>query len=432
MSATSKASINKNAQAADAELTGAVAADSKKGAGRILEAFQYRDYRFLWISQFSRAGAFWGETVARNWLVWDLTESAKMLGFLNLSQSIPGILLGPVGGVIADRFNRKKIILMCQSTVLLCYGAMAILLLTGAIQLWHLFVVAAVMGTASTLEMPTRQSLIPRLVPDSRLLNAISLNMVAMNFSRIFGPAGSGLLLAGVGAKGTYIAAFCIMFISLAAIFSIRMPPMEPQSERTSMFKGMMQGMRYITKENHDIRILMILTFAVIFFGMTYTTLMPAIAEGIFDLGPSGYGTLLGITGIGALIGSLTLAFKGEIKRGGLLYIFGGILLMLSVIGIGLSPFVLIGGALFLLVGASQSIIFAVSNTLLLRLSPKEMQGRVMSLYMLDWALIPLGATVAGFIADVSNIRVALVAVSVLGLAVVGSISLLSSRVRKL
>ena len=402
------------------------------GGTHVLDAFRYRIFQLFWVSQFARSASFWGETVARNWLVWDLTGSALMLGWLNLTQSVPGIVLGPLGGVMADRFNRKLILVFAQSALLLCYGTMALLLLAGAVQVWHLFVVAAAMGLIGAVEMSTRQSLLPRLVPDSTLLNAVSMNQVAVNISRIFGPAASGLLLAGVGAKGAYIAAFFILLISISAISSIRIPRDDSGTQRAPVFKSLLEGLRYMARGNPDIRVVMLMAFVVILFGMTYNTMMPVIAANIFGLGPSGYGTLLTITGVGALAASFTMAFKGEVQHGGLTLMVAGLVLLACVVGVSISPSVVLGGALFLIIGGAQALVFAMANTLLLRLSPPEMQGRVMSIFMLDWALIPLGATMAGFIADAAGIRVALLAVALLGLVVVGTVSLLSPRVRKL
>ena len=379
------------------------------GVRSVFSSLRYPDFRLVWIGMLGWSGAMWMENIARNWLVWKLTDSALELGLTNLVRSLPQVFLALPAGVMADRFNKKWVLLISQSVTFVSYLIIFGLVITETVEMWHIYVLAAVMGASMAFNQPARHSLIPRLVPPGALLNAMALTHVAMNVTRVVGPGVAGLLIwaDGGNVRTAYGAAVAIFLVVLVATVLLR------ESEGRSMSRGsaraqLMEGLNYVAK-SPSILAITIVSLVVFTFAMPYNTLLPVIADEVFGIGPGGYGLLLSVAGAGALAGGLGIAALGDFSQKGLLLLGGGMGFGLLLVVLGLAPWVGVAFVAMLLLGACQSLFMAAGNTLILNVTPAALQGRVMSVYALDHALMPLGGALAGGLAEAADASTALV-----------------------
>jgi len=362
-------------------------------------SLQYRDYRFLWLGQVGHAGSLWMEQIVRPVLILQLTDSALMLGLVVATRMLPMLLFGLIAGAIADRTDRKRILLATQSVTMSVHFLTAALVLTGVIQPWHVFATTFVSGTSMAFNQPARQSLIPLLVPKEALLNAVALNTSAINLMRILGPAIAGTLLL-VGLGPVYLLNGVVIAGVMLCTFLMRVPH-EPRAshEQVSILEDLRESFRFVGRTP---AVAWIIGPALILFvfGFPYQSVfVPLFAKDVLDLGDSGVGALVAVTGAGALVGSLLLASQTSLHRRGVL-----LLVMLAVFSAGLIVFsrstLLPVSIIALMAIASMSTSYiALTNGLLFELSPPAMHGRVMSLLSLDRGLVPLGATIAGALA---------------------------------
>ncbi|MCL0043912.1 MFS transporter [Dehalococcoidia bacterium] len=386
------------------------------GLRRTFSALNHRNYRLYWTSQVGFFGAHWMDNIARNWLVWDLTGSALSLAMVNLCRALPDLVLTLPAGVIADRFNKRVVVLACQIVAFFCYLSLTILVLSGLVQLWHIYAISAIHGSAMGFNQPARQSLVPRLVPRQELLNAMALNHIAMNTTRIVGPAIAGLIVAGWGVGMSFVAATLVAIIPIVAMSMLRVHIGELESPtKLSVIGQMREGVSFFIR-NPVILSIAIVAMATFTFGMTYTTIIPVIADEVFDIGAKGYGLLLSISGAGALVGGVVLAALGDPKHKGYIFMGGALMFGVCVMGLGVSAWTMMGLAFVAMVGlgASQTFFMTTGNALILNQTPAELQGRVMSVYHLDRALIPLGTAAVGGLTDLIGAPVVLVTMGVI------------------
>jgi MFS family permease len=362
-------------------------------------SLQYRDYRYLWLGQVGHAGSLWMEQIVRPVLILQLTDSALMLGLVVATRMLPMLLFGLVAGAIADRVDRKRILLATQTVTMSVHFLTAALVLTGVIQPWHVFITTFLSGTSMAFNQPARQSLIPLLVPREALMNAVALNTSAINLMRILGPAIAGVLLfAGLGQvyllNGAVIAGVILCTILMHV-------PYEPRAahEQVSILEDLRESFRFVGR-TPEVAWIIGPAMILFVFGFPYQSVfVPLFAKDVLDLGDSGVGWLVAVTGAGALVGSLVLASQKSLGSRGLL-----LLGFLAVFSTGLIVFsrstLLPLSIVALMATASMSTSYiALTNGLLLEISPPAMHGRVMSLMSLDRGLIPLGATIAGALA---------------------------------
>ncbi len=362
-------------------------------------SLRHRDYRYLWLGQVGHAASLWMEQIVRPVLILQLTDSALMVGLVVATRMTPMLLFGLLAGVAADRLHRKRILLATQWVTMSVHFLMAALLLTGVIEPWHVFATTFVSGTSMAFNQPARQSLIPQMVPKEELLNAVALNTTAINIMRIAGPALAGLLLfSGVGPvyllNGVIVAGVMVC----TYLMHVRYEP-RPAEGAPSVVQDLRESFAFVGGNR---AVLFVLGPALILFifGFPYQSVfVPLFAKKVLDLGDSGVGALVAVTGAGALVGSLILASQSTLRRRGLL-----LLGFLALFSCGLLVFsrstILPLSILALMATASMSSSYmALNNSLLLELSPAEMHGRVMSLMSLDRGLVPLGATIGGALA---------------------------------
>lgn len=363
-------------------------------------SLRYRDYRFLWLGQLGHSASLWMEQIVRPVLILQLTDSALMVGLVVAARMTPMLLFGLLAGVAADRFDRKRILLTTQFVTMSVHFLMAFLVLTDLIAPWHVFVTTFVSGTSMAFNQPARQSLIPKLVPKEALLNAVALNTTGLNTMRVLGPSVAGvLLLSGIGPvyllNGALVAGVMATTLAMRVPYERRAPGAE-----TSWLADLRESFAFVGR--HPAVLSVVGPALILFvFGFPYQSVfVPLFAKKVLDLGDSGVGALVACTGAGAVIGSLVMASQHDLRRRGVL-----LLAFLALFSGGLLVFsrssALAVSVLSLMAAASMSTSYmALTNSLLLELSPPELHGRVMSLMSLDRGLVPLGATIAGALAS--------------------------------
>ena len=371
-------------------------------------ALRHRNYRLLWLGQTGHSATLWMDQVARAVLILRLTDDNPVaLSGVIATRLAPILLFGLLAGAIADRYDKKKILLSTQWVSTGCHLFIGIVCVTGAVEVWHVFATAGVAGTAMAFNQPVRQSLIPMTVPKEDLLNAVALNSTALSFMRIGGGSFAGVLLIWMSVGWVYILTAGIYVLVTITTMLMRFGDgaRKKKPSEAGLFGDMKEGFTYIAG-NQTLLVVTALALILFLFGFPYQQVfVPLLAKDTLDLGDSGVGFLAGATGVGAFAGSLFVAWKSGIKRPGLqlvinMLIFGGALVAVSL------QETIIGTAVVLALAGSMTVTYmAFTNGILLEHSTPEMHGRVMSLLSLDRGLIPLGALLGGTLASSLGVR---------------------------
>jgi MFS family permease len=367
-------------------------------AGR---ALRHRNFQLFFSGQLISLIGTWMQSVAQSWLVYRLTGSALLLGSVGFASQIPVFLFAPLGGIAADRYNRRQIVIGTQIASMVLAFILAVLTLSHWIdnRIWMIFVLAASLGIVNAFDIPGRQSFLVDMVGKDDLMNAIALNSSMFNGARVIGPAVAGILVAKIG-EGWCFFANAVSYI--AVIIGLLMMRVHSPA-RVSMgspLEHMMEGFRFVER-TAPIRALLLLLGIVSLVGMLYVVLMPIFADQILHGGARGLGILMGATGVGALLGALTLAFREGVKGLGRWVAwccagFGSSLIVFS-----LSHRFWISVILLLPVGYTIMLQMACSNTLIQVMVPDALRGRVMAVYsMMFMGMAPIGALLGGALAD--------------------------------
>jgi MFS family permease len=357
-------------------------------------AFQHRNYRLYFAGQLLSLMGTWIQSVAQSWLIYQLTGSALLLGAVNFAQQAPMLLLAPLAGALADRLDRRRLIVMTQACLMVLAFTLAGLTLSGLVTVWHIVVLAGLQGAVNAFDMSARQSFVIEMVGRDDMPNAIALNSTMFNGARMVGPAVGGALVALVGEGWCFL----VNGISFLAVLVglLRMTPMRTARRTREDRGGIATGLAFAAR-TEPFRSLLLLVALVSLAGMPFTVLLPVFAADVLDAGPEGYGLLMGAIGIGALAGALRLAAQGDGRRlqlapalatGGF-----GIALMLF----AQAPWFWLAAACLLAVGFGLITETAGTNTLLQSQVPDELRGRIMACYLMCFqGLAPFGALAAG------------------------------------
>ena len=370
------------------------------GLRHALRSLRHRNYRLFFGGQLISLTGTWMQNVAQSWLVYRLTGSEALLGLVGFAGLIPVFLLAPFGGAIADRADRRRVLIATQAASLLTALFLATLTLSGTVTVWHVVVAAVALGIVNAVDIPTRQAFVPSLVSGEDLSNAIALNSTIFNGARIVGPAVAGVVLAAVG-EGWCFAANAASFLAvIVGLVWIAVPRRASDRRSLSTMARIAEGFRF-SWGHVPIRAILLLVGVVSLTGMPYTVLMPVFAERILHGGPGSLGLLMAAAGCGALAGSLLLASRRELPGLGLWIAvapagFGASLVLFSLSrALWLSAAVLVGAGFTLIVQ------MASSNTLVQTMVPDELRGRVMSVYsMMFLGMAPFGSLLAGALAE--------------------------------
>ena len=363
-------------------------------------ALKHRNYRLFFFGQIISLSGTWMQSVAQSWLVYRLTGSVALLGLIGFVGQSPIFLLTAYGGVIADKYNRRKILLITQTAAMIMAGILAFLTLYGTVQVWHLFVLATISGIFNAFDIPARQSFVVDMVSKDDLLNAIALNSSVFNGARIIGPAIAGILVAAVGEGWCFFGNAVSYIAVIFGLAAMHITPKIIHTEDVSAFAKIKEGFTFVI-ETKPIRSLMLLLGLVSLMGMPYAVLMPIFADEILKSDARGLGILMGASGAGALVAALTLASRKSLKGLGRWVAassgaFGIFLILFSQ-----SRSFWLSAMLLVPIGFSMMLQMASSNTLVQAMVRDELRGRVMAVYsMMFMGMAPIGALLAGSLAE--------------------------------
>lgn len=325
----------------------------------------------------------WMQSVAQGWLVYQITGSRLALGTISFLGALPTLFLMLPAGAIADRIPKKKLLLATQSLMMLCAFTLSLLTATRLVAVWHIGLLALILGVAQSFDAPARQSLAVEMVDDRRdLASAIVLNSTMFNLARIVGPAVAGVILATVGTAWCFLLNGLSFIAVIIALLVMRLPVYIPRSNRQPMLQEILIGIKYVW-HNIRVRSIILVVGAATLFGMTYAVLLPAFAADVLHAGEAGLGYLSTAVGVGALAGSLTVASLGRTHRKGILLLVGNLSMPIALLLFAFSRTLPMALASLALVGWASITQNATANTLIQLLVPDELRGRVMSLYML-------------------------------------------------
>ena len=364
-------------------------------------ALQHRNFKLLWAGLIVSNTGTWMQNVAQGWLVLQLTNSPFWLGILGLSFAVPMIVLPLVGGAVVDRIDRLKLLYVTQTGTMLTALILAIMTWTGTVHISYILIASFVSSALLAFDNPARHALVPDLVPQRDLMNAISLNSATYNGAALVGPAIAGALLAPLGAGSLFFlnaVSYLAVIFALAAMRNVQVHGSGRQ--HASLSKSMLTGLSYAWKNRLILTLLGLSALAAIF-GRSYLNLLPIFARDIWNGGPTGYGILLSASGAGALVGAFGLASIRRVKHQGAILISSGLLFSLTVILFALSPYFWLGVSLIFIGGIAVTVFGTIISTFIQTAVPNELRGRVMSLYAITLIGLPsLGAMGIGSTAE--------------------------------
>ncbi len=391
--------------AADTHIRGAAPGASgsrgkQSGLRLILRALHHRNFALFFAGQLISLIGTWMQSIAQSWLVYRLTGSALLLGSVGFAGQIPVFLIAPIGGIVADRYSRHRIVIGTQTSALVLAFVLSALTLAGWIQVWQIFVLSALLGVVNAFDIPARQAFIVEMVGKEDLMNAIALNSSMFNGARIAGPAIAGILVAKIGEGWCFLANGVSYIAVIVGLLLMNLQATVRSAPSGSTLHNMLEGFRFVRMAS-PIRALLLLLGLVSFVGMPYAVLMPIFADRILHSGARGLGTLMGATGVGALLGALTLAARSGLNGLGkwVGYACAGFGLSLILFAVSRSFWL---SVVFLLpVGFAMMVQMASSNTLIQAMVPDRLRGRVMAVYsMMFMGMAPFGAFFAGLLAE--------------------------------
>ena len=365
-----------------------------------LRALQYRNFQLFFSGQLISLIGTWMQNLAQAWLVYRITGSMILLGGISFCSQIPIFLFSTVGGIVADRYSRHRVVIATQSASMVLALALAALTLSHTVHIWHIFVLSALLGVVNAFDIPARQSFIVDMVGRADLMNAIALNSSMFNASRVVGPAVAGILVAAIGEGWCFFANGISYIAVIVGLLLMRVAPHRPVTGGGSPVAKIVEGFRFVIR-NRPIHALLILLSIASVTGMPFTVLMPVFADRILHGGPKALGWLTGCAGMGALGAALLLASRQTLKG-----LSGWIATSATAFGVGLLIFALsrtfLFSALILVpVGFSLMLQMGSSNTLIQSMVPDHLRGRVMGVYsMMLMGMAPFGGLLAGVVAD--------------------------------
>ena len=382
-----------------------------RAARRMAAALLHRDFRVLWCGACTSSIGTWMQSLAENWLVLSLTGSAFFLGLDAFLQQLPLMLFTLIGGVFADRYDRRQTLMTSQWVQLASAAALAVLVYFHVIQIWHILALSFLTGCAQAFGGPAYQSLIPSLVGTKDLTNAIALNSIQFNVARMIGPLLAGAAFAafkqwGVPDMTAFAACFSMNTLSflvvIVALMSLHIKHL-PAARTQRMMEELRHGLSFVRKDR-SIMALMVLGAATTFFGLPMMTLMPVFAKTVFASDVEGYSKLLAFSGAGAVVGSMVVAWRGRFPRMGLSTLLVEVALGILLTLVAMSRSLHATYLLLFVTGVALMIAISTIMSLVQLIAPDDMRGRVMSIYLVAFrGGMPLGSLISGYFASVSS-----------------------------
>ena len=398
---------------------------------RTLAAFRYRDFRILWMGSCTSSIGTWMQNVAENWLVLSLTGSAFYLGLDAFLQQLPIVLFTLIGGVLADRLDRRRTLLVSQYIQMSCAFTLAALVFSGLHHVWPILVLSFITGSAQAFGGPASQALVPTLVEKNDLPNAIALNSIQFNLARVIGPLLAGGALAMFGMTSCFSLnglSFLVVIVALMSLHVKHTPPVAPRR----IHEELLGGLSYVQRQG-SLLALTILAFTTTFLAFSVLTFLPLFAKQVFHQDVGEYTRLLAFSGSGSVVGAIVVAWLGKYKRMGRTSLIVQALCGLLIAGFAISKVLWLSDILLFFIGAALIIVFATVTSLVQLVVPDELRGRVMSIYMMAFrGGMPLGSLVSGYFASKFGAPIVLVVNGILLVAVATYFMVRSHGVREL
>ena len=405
--------------------------EAERGRWAMFSVLRHRNYRFYWFGQYPSVLAQNMQHVALAWLVLQLTNSPAMLGLAGLMHTLPHIALTFVGGAVADRLDRRRLLLTTQAAQAVLFLGLGTLAVTQLVQTWQVLGIAFLLGCVRSFDSPTRHALLAALVPTDEIPNAVPLGNLVWNGTRLVGPAAAGILIYLVDIGPTFYVAAASFLLAAFLFAQLRLPPSEAPATGKGLGRNMLDGIDYIRSHGIVAAIIGLVFFDSVF-GMSFTIMLPVFARDILQVGSQGLGLLETAGAIGSVLGTFAVAALAR-KRGHGWRILGGAAVFgLLIIAFAYSSsFALSLGLLFCMGVANQVYMTVAATSLQLRL-PNEFRGRVMSVWGLTWSLMPLGGAISGAIAEYAGASFALAVGGALVTLLALGMAVMMPRVRQL
>lgn len=383
-------------------------------------ALRHREFRLF------ASGYLFAETgeyihfIVQNWLVWELTHSAFYLGLVGFCEFAPRFIFGPIGGVIADRMDRLKLLIAARILNLLQTLVFAFLIFAGMIQLWHIVVLVIFMAIVSSVSTAAQQVLVVSLVPQDSVMSALALHSTTHNLTKVIGPSIGGVLFAMIGSGNCLLIQAVTILLMLATLFFIK-PPASPFRRGDGNFlQEIGEGFSYL-RQNHRVLITILTTYSNGFFGISYTQFLPYFAQEVMHVGATGYGFMVSAPGVGAVAVSFLLSSRTKLQGMRRLLLGASIIYAASIFLFAISPSIFLSIPILAVIGAMQMSYRVLARAIIQEETPNYLLGRAMSLFFMDRGFGSLGALALGVAAAVFPVPLAVAGSAVLsGLAAWG------------
>lgn len=371
------------------------------GIKGIFRALRHRNFRLFFIGQIISLTGTWMQVVAQSWLVYRLTGSAALLGVVGFAGNLPSFIFAPFAGVLADRWNRHRLLVATQVLSMIQALIFAALILADMIAVWHIIVLSCLLGFINAFDMPIRQSFVPDMLErKDDLSNAIALNSTMVNGSRLIGPSVAGILIAAVGEGYCFLINGLSFIAVIAALMAMKGYRKQAQSRREPVWQGLKVGFSYVFGFPPLSAVIMLLAL-VSLIGMPYIVLMPIFAKTILGGGPNTLGFLMAATGVGALVAAIFLASRKNVKGLGKMVGLSAAIFGLGLVMFSFSRSFPLSVALMAVTGFGMIVEMAGSNTVLQTIAEEDKRGRVMSFYTMAFrGMVPFGSLLAGSLAS--------------------------------
>ena len=363
-------------------------------------SLQYRDFRWMWGGSFISFTAMMMQMITRGWLVLRLADDSPLaLALVMMSFSLPSTLVSLIGGALADRISKKRLIIMSQAGNAGLTLMLGVLDLTGVVAFWHLLAIGVANGSMMALSMPSRQAILSDIVPEDGLMNAISLNNSAMNMTRIIGPALAGFLILVVGTSGVFFLVAGLYLFAAASMTMVKAGSAPPTASRKGMAGDIKAGFAYAASDRAMLGVITLMLLSSLF-GFSYFALMPAWAREVLDVQSDGLGILMTIMGVGALVGTLGLSALPNIKRRGLVLLASCLIWGVALAGFSQVTSYGVAVPFLLVIGMVGAVFMSLNMTMMQVLAPPEMRGRIMAIGMMTFGLMAISAVPFGVLAE--------------------------------
>jgi MFS family permease len=380
--------------------------NNRRGVSGMFRALSHRNFRLFWAGAFLSNTGTWMQAVAQGLLVYQLTNSPFWLGVDGFMATAPGLALTLLAGVFADLVDRRRLLLLTQIGAGVAALTLALLIITGVIHVWMILVLSFVTGCCFAIAGPSYQAITVDLVEREDLANAIALNSTQFQFSRVVGPTLAGVALKVFGLAGCFFANALSFVAVIAALMMVRFdekrpsPPAHSVKDSKAVWRDLVEGLRYVRRRRRVFMLLMISGMTSLF-GAPYMSMIPVYAHDVFHMGQEGNALLMGVSGAGAFVGALALAYMGNFKYKGWSVLCGAFGFAVCLMGFALSTRLNLSLAFVFGMGFAIVSCVAVVNTLLQQLVTDEMRGRVMSMFILSFiGTMPIGNLIAGAAAE--------------------------------